>query len=195
MPIKEPYRTVGEDIVHSVPPKMHLQDLISLERIDVQFNPASIDDAIEVNWTKQVVPGLSHRKYQYNYTDNLKISLELVFDSFFDKDLTPLETASKFLQSLCYKKKAGEMSRVLAVWPGFFSMVCVIDGSLKTKTTRFNSNAQRTLVTITVPLTEIRDTILTSEGVRQNGLIRTTALPTIPDGNVTTAGNLTGNIA
>ena len=164
------------------PPKMHLQDLTTLERLDVQFNPASVEDAVRVQWVKQKIPSLSHQKLQYDYTDNTHINLELIFDSFYPGDVTPLETARKFIQSLCYLGETGVFHRVLALWPGFFSLVCVIDGDVKSKSTRFNSEGQPTYVTITVPLTEIRDSRLTSEAVRSTGLTRSSAPATVTDG-------------
>lgn len=179
-----------DSITISNPPKMHLTDLVTLERLDVQFNPASVEDSIHVEWVKQKIPGLSHRKYQYDYTDNQKINLELIFDAFFTGDVTPLEEAKKFIQSLCYTKAKGDTSRVLALWPGFFSLVCVVDGDVKTKTTRFNSEGQPTYITITLPLTEIRDERLTSENVRSLGLKRTSVTPSMVDGNTGNVSNL-----
>lgn len=166
---------LGQDIAVSNPPKLHLQDLVTLERLDAQFNPASLERMIHVEWVKQKVPGLSHRKYQYDYTDNQKTTLELIFDSFFTKDTTPLEEATKFVESLCYTKAKGDSSRFLLVWPGVLSIVCVIDGDVKFKSTRFNSEAKPTYTTISIPIAEIRDSRLTSEGVREWGSIRSNA--------------------
>lgn len=171
-----------EVFVISNPPKMYLQDLTTLKRLDVQFNPASVDDSVRVEWIKQKIPGLSHRKYQYDYTDNQRVNLELIFDSFFDGDVTPLAEAKKFIQSLCYLKADGSSPRFLALWPGFFSLVCVIDGEVKTRTTRFNSVGQPTYITITLPLAEIRDTRMTSEDVRTSGLERSSAPQALTDG-------------
>jgi hypothetical protein len=180
----------GTTILDSKPPRLHLQDLVTLERLDAQFNPASVEDILHVEWVKQKIPGLSHRKLQYDYTDNQKFSLELIFDSFFTKDLTPLQEAKQFIHSLCYLKAKGQTSRVLVVWPGFFSLVCVIDGDVKTKTTRFNMNGQPTYITMTIPLTEIRDSRITSEDVRSVGLIRSTTGAEIPDGSDQGNGNI-----
>jgi hypothetical protein len=169
-------------VVISNPPKLYLQDLGTLERLDAQFNPSSFDNSIRVNWTKQKIPGLSHQKFQYDNTENEKINLELIFDSFFTNDVSKLEDATRFIASLCYRKGDGSMSRFLVLWPNVLSLVCVIDGDLKFKTTRFNSNAARTYVTITLPLSEIRDTRLTSEDVRSVGLQRHSVAVEIPDG-------------
>lgn len=184
----------NDPFIISNPPKMHLQDLTTLERLDVQFNPASVEDGLRVQWVKQKISSLSHQKLQYDYTDNAHINLELIFDSFYPGDVTPLNEAKKFIQSLCYLGETGTFHRVLALWPGFFSLVCVIDGEVKTKSTRFNMDGQPTYITITVPLTEIRDSRLTSESVRSIGLARSSAPATVPDGagdvNTSNASNI-----
>lgn len=164
------------------PPKVFIQDLISLERLDAQFNPTSVEDVVHVEWVKNKVPGLSQRKYQYDYTDNFRFSLELVFDAFFTGDVTPMEEAKRFLRSICYRKENGDFPRVLVSWPNFFSLVCVVDGDVKTKTTRFNRAGAPTYVTITVPFSEIRDERLTSEEVRDYGEFRGGATAQKPDG-------------
>jgi Contractile injection system tube protein len=157
------------------PPKMYVQDLKTLELLQAQYNPTSLERIITVDWAKITIPGLSHRKYQYNYTDNTKVSIEIVYDAMTPGcSVSSMKEATRFLESLCYTKKGaqnvagGQPTRVLFKWPGVLSLTCVVT-QLKIKMERFNSNAIPTYTRFTIALEEIRDARLFSEDVRNSG--------------------------
>lgn len=159
-------------------PRMFIQDLKTLEIMEAQFNPASLDEVLAVDWNRLVSPGNSHRRMQYNYTDNLKVSFELIFDALQSGETETLKDARKFLHSVCYAKKGaqsvreGEATRVLFVWPELFTLSCVIT-NLAIKHTAFNLAGHPIYMTAKISLEEIRDTRLFSEDVRNDGTQRT----------------------
>lgn len=161
-------------------PRMTLQDLQTLETLTAQFNPAKLDETIKVDWVKLTVPGLSHRRHQYNYTDNHGVTFELIFDAQQAGNITDMREARKFLLSLCYSKRGaqnvrdGEATRVLFVWPNLFSLTCVIS-SLKIVHTAFNLAGDPIYYTAAIGVEEIRDTRLFSEDVRNDGTQRVSA--------------------
>ena len=160
------------------PPKMYIRDLTTLEKVEAQFNPTTLDETITVEWARLKSPGLSHEKLHYDHTTNHKVKFDLIFDSLEAGEVTSLDEARKFLLSVCYAAKGaqsvreGEAPRVLFFWPNFMSLTCVVS-SLNFKHTRFNVIGQPTYTTISVMIEEIRDARLFSEDVRQNGTQRT----------------------
>jgi len=165
-------------------PKMFIRDLKTLERLEAQFNPDHLEETLNVEWVRLAIPGLSHRRKQYNYTDDHKISFELIFDALLaDVDgggMQSIEDARRFLLSLCYAKRGaqrvqdGQATRVLFVWPKFMSLTCVIT-SLKFKHARFNVEGRPSYFTVSVSVEEIRDARLDSEAVRNDGTLRSSA--------------------
>lgn len=160
------------------PPKMYLQDLKTLETVEMQFNPEKLEETIAVEWARLKPLGLSHEVLQYDHTGNHKVAFELIFDALAAGGTDRMNVARRFLLSLCYSKKGaqtvsdGEATRVLFVWPGFMSLTSVIT-SLKFTHTRFNVAAAPTLSACSVALEEIRDVRLFSEDVREMGTQRT----------------------
>lgn len=179
------------------PPKMYVQDLATLERVDAQFNPTKLERMISVEWAKLTIPGLSHRPLQYNFTDNSKTQIELVYDAQLPGCTVPqlLHTAN-FFESICYTKRGaqnvagGQPSRVLFKWPTLLSLTCVVAGGLKISYERFNKEATPTYLRLTVPLEEIRDVRLFSEDVLASGGQRSPS-PTQPA--AAQAGDITGS--
>jgi hypothetical protein len=43
------------------PARMSIANVSSGDSIDAQFNPTEFEEALEVNWARQTVPGLSHQ--------------------------------------------------------------------------------------------------------------------------------------
>ena len=161
-------------------PRMYFQDLKTLEIMEAQFNPAKLEEVLAVDWNRLVSPGNSHRRLQYNYTDNHKVTLELIFDALQAGDTKQLVDGRKFLLSLAYAKRGaqsvreGEATRFLFVWPEMFSMTCVI-ASASLSHTSFNRAGVTTYMTVKLTLEEIRDTRLYSEDVRNDGTRRSSA--------------------
>lgn len=179
------------------PPKMFVQDLATLEKVDAQFNPTKLERMISVEWARLTIPGLSHRPLQYNFTDNSKTQVELVYDAQLPGCTVPqlLHTAN-FFESICYTKRGaqnvagGQPSRVLFKWPTLLSLTCVVSGGLKISYERFNKEATPTYLRLTVPLEEIRDVRLFSEDVLASGGQRSPS-PTQPA--AAQAGDITGS--
>lgn len=174
-------RTSFEGALVVKPPKMFVQDLKTLELLAAQYNPTSLERTITVDYAKITIPGLSHRVLHYNFTDNSKVVIELLYDALNDGCTVPgLMHAAKFMESVCYTKKgarnvaAGQPSRVLFKWPGTLSLTCVVS-SLKIKFERFNSQAEPTYLRLSITLEEIRDSRLFSEDVLQSGGDRSAA--------------------
>ena len=158
------------------PPKCYVQDLVTLEKVEAQFNPVKLERIIQVEWARLTIPGLSHRPLQYNFTDNSKMQVELVYDAQLPGCTVPqlLHTAN-FFESICYTKRGaqnvagGQPSRVLFKWPTLLSLTCVVGGGLKISYERFNKEGTPTFLRLTVPLEEIRDTRLFSEDALTSG--------------------------
>jgi hypothetical protein len=172
---------VALEAVSQVPARMSLANISTGESIDAQFNPTELEEALEVNWARQVVPGLSHQPLQYVHTGNDKFTLELYFDALDPTtDLAHIQHARRFLQSLCYARRGaqslvgGAPPRVLFVWPTVVSLTTVIT-ALSFKYSRFNLAGTPIQFTTKVTLEEIRDVRLVAEDVLANGTQRSGA--------------------
>lgn len=162
---------------------MSIANLSSGESIDAQFNPSELEEQLEVTWTRQTVPGLSHQPLQYVHTGNVRFPIELNFDALDPTtSIDQVLHARRFLQSLCYPRRgAGDVAgggppRVLFVWPRLVSLTCVIT-ALGLKYTRFSLDAVPVQFTARVTLEEIRDVRLLSEDVLANGSQRSGTSP------------------
>jgi len=163
------------------PARMSIANVSSGESIEAQFNPTELDEALEVNWARQTVPGLSHQPLQFVNTGNLKFTFELQFEAQrATADVDRNLQARRFLQSLCYPRRGaanvigGGPPRVLFVWPTFVSLTCVI-ASLSFKYSRFNLAGTPIQFSAKLALEEIRDVRLLSEEVLANGTQRSGA--------------------
>jgi hypothetical protein len=172
---------VALEIAAQTPARMSIANVSSGDSIEAQFNPTELEEALEVNWARQTVPGLSHQPLQFVNTGNTKFTLELQFEA--QNATTDVERnlrARRFLQSLCYPRRGatnvagGGPPRVLFVWPTFVSLTCVI-ASLSFKYSRFNLAGTPIHFTAKVALEEIRDVRLLSEEVLANGTQRSGA--------------------
>ena len=171
------------DVAAQTPARMAIANVSTGDSVDAQFNPAEFEEALEVNWARQTVPGLSHQPLQFVNTGNVKFTLELNFEAQDPAaDLDQLLRARRFLQSLCYPRRGaadvvgGGPPRALFVWPTIVSLTCVIT-SLTFKYSRFNLAGTPVQFTAKVGLEEIRDVRLLSEDVLANGSQRSGAGP------------------
>ena len=169
---------MGLEIVSERPARMSIANVSSGESVEAQFNPTEFEEALDVNWTRQTVPGLSHQPLQFVNTNNAKFTLELNFEVLDDTtDIDQIHYSRRFLQSLCYPQQGAEdiagggPPRVLFVWPNVVSLTCVIT-SLSFKYGRFNVDGMPIQFTSKVALEEIRDVRLLSEDVLSNGTQR-----------------------
>lgn len=171
------------DVAARKPARMSIANVATGESVDAQFNPTDFEEALEVNWARQTVPGLSHQPLQFVNTGNAKFTLELNFEvQDPTTDLERIHLARRFLQSLCYPRRGAEdvvgggPPRALFVWPGVISLTCVLT-ALSFKYGRFNLDGMPVQFTAKVTLEEIRDVRLFSEDVLADGTQRSGAAP------------------
>lgn len=139
-----------------------------------QFNPTEWEEALGCEFSRQVVPGLSHTVMQFINTRNREVSVELYYDNANYKAGTlgtnPILYVRRWLRSLVYPRKAGGRvtggaPRVLFVWPGFLSFTAfVVDLTLTY--VQFNKKGEPSAMRIELMLEEVRDEMLFSEDAR-----------------------------
>jgi len=163
------------DVAGQRPARMSIANVSSGESVEAQFNPSEFEEALEVNWARQTVPGLSHQPLQFVNTGNTKVSLELNFEVLDpNTDLEQIHRSRRFLLSLCYPRRgAGDIigggpPRALFIWPNVVSLTCVIT-ALSFRYGRFNLDGTPVQFTAKVGLEEIRDVRLVSEDVLASG--------------------------
>ena len=61
---------MGLELAGQRPARMSIANVATGESVDAQFNPADFEEALEVNWARQTVPGLSHQPLQFVNTGN-----------------------------------------------------------------------------------------------------------------------------
>ncbi len=171
------------DVASERPARMSIANVATGESVEAQFNPSEFEEALEVNWTRQTVPGLSHQPLQFVNTGNVKFTLELNFEvQDPSTDLDTIHQSRRFLQSLCYPRRGAEdvvgggPPRALFVWPNVISLTCVVT-ALSFKYGRFNLEGTPVQFTAKVTLEEIRDVRLLSEDVLADGSQRRGAAP------------------
>ncbi len=171
------------DVASERPARMSIANVVSGDSVEAQFNPSEFEEALEVNWTRQTVPGLSHQPLQFVNTGNVKFTLELNFEVQDPAtDLESIHQGRRFLQSLCYPRRGAEdvvgggPPRALFVWPNVISLTCVVT-ALSFKYGRFNLEGTPVQFTAKVTLEEIRDVRLLSEDVLADGSQRSGAAP------------------
>ena len=174
---------MGLEVASQRPARMSIANTATGDVVEAQFNPAEFEEALEVNWARQTVPGLSHQPLQFVNTGNVKFTLELHFEVHDpNADIDQIHYARRFLQSLCYPRRGAEdvigggPPRGLFVWPKVVSLTCVVTG-LSFKYGRFNLEGTPIQFTAKVTLEEIRDVRLPSEDVLSDGSQRSGAAP------------------
>jgi hypothetical protein len=174
---------MGLEAAGQRPARMSIANVATGESVEAQFNPTEFEEAIEVNWARQTVPGLSHQPLQFVNTGNVRFTLDLNFDA--QDATTTIEDvlfARRFLQSLCYPRRGAEdvagggPPRALFVWPKVIALTCVLTG-ISLKYGRFALDGTPTQFSAKVTLEEIRDVRLLSEDVLADGTQRSGAAP------------------
>jgi hypothetical protein len=174
------------------PARVSITNLVTGEGWMAMFNPTQFEEGVGVNYTRQNVPGLSHKPLQYAGTDNYKFELALYYraqatdlaNPFAQsavrdkkpKGLSDVLEMRKFLQSLCYPVQSttvggGGPPRVLVVWPNVITLVCVVVG-LKIQNRRFNVEGTPVEYVANVTFEEIRDDRIDMDEVRDLGTER-----------------------
>ena len=163
------------DLLSRAPARMSLVNIATGADIEAQFNPSEFTESLNVNYARQIVPGLSHQVLQYVNTNNVNVPLNLFFDALAEGATLQILTAAKaFLQHLAYPRRGaqnvvgGAPPRVLLVWPQVLSLTMALTG-LAIRHTRFNVGGAATLMIARVTLEEIRDAKLFSADVLVSG--------------------------
>jgi Contractile injection system tube protein len=166
---------VALEVASQTPARMSIANVSTGESVEAQFNPTEFEEALEVNWARQTVPGLSHQPLQFVNTGNARFTLELHFEVQDPRtDLAQIHRARRFLQSLCYPRRGatdvvgGGPPRALFIWPNVVSLTSVVT-ALTFKYSRFNLEGTPVQFTAKVSLEEIRDVRLVSEDVLASG--------------------------
>lgn len=168
-----------ESILNEAPAKMALVNLSTGERLEAQFNPERLEEALAATYAKQKVPGLSHTVKQFTNTEDLVETFQLVFSANGKAQgaRRALLEARAFLMSLCYPRlvtslvEGGGAPRALFVWPNFISISAVVT-SLRFRYEKMSKEGPPVIMVVDVTLEEIRDSLLVSEDVRDNGTER-----------------------
>lgn len=161
----------------------------------VLFNPASLDETIEVAWSRLQVIGLDHEVPHYTNTKSLSYSLEFYWSQFQflakQRNVIQPRTASNqrgsvvetpqdladgataflnFMRSLCFPTRSGlRPPTIHIVWPGVFNLIGVAEG-VDFAFTRFDSNLTPLVYRATLQFLETRATRRYSEDVARSGL-------------------------
>jgi contractile injection system tube protein len=172
---------MGIGTAGQTPARMSIANIATGQSVTAQFNPTEFEEALEVNWARQTVPGLSHQPLQFVNTGNTKFTLELNFEAQDPtRSLDEIHASRRFLLSLCYPRRGGDTvagggpPRALFVWPNVVSLTCVVT-SLSFKYGRFNLEGTPVQFTAKVALEEIRDVRLLGEDVLREGTRRSGA--------------------
>ncbi len=159
----------------------------SEQTFQAQYNPTELQGGLGVNYARLSPRGLGHQVLQYSSTDNLSYTVNLFFnasdpeegDNNTSKQVGRNLEARKFLHSLCYPRRAGNLRsgigppRALFVWPGIISMTMVVT-ALSETLQRFSKTMVPIEFIVAITLEEIRDARILSDEVRATGTERGT---------------------
>lgn len=161
--------------------------------LQAHFNPKEVEETIKVHWNEITIPGMSHQRLQYHFTENVPFKFDLHFDGLQALDTKPgtlrgtggpsgIQQAKNFLQSLCYPRAGaqsvldGAPPHVLFLWPNFMEVTCVVSEQ-KWTNSLFCSDGTPRRFTCSMHLKEVRTTRLSSQQVLRNGNRRWDKMP------------------
>lgn len=160
------------------PPRVSFTNIRTGETVEMPMFPETLDEQVQVNWTKQVILGMSHETLQYSHTSNHTFDgLEFVFRAESPADLDAITDGRKFLLSLTVPPadaqgvREGAPPRVLFFWPQLVSMTCVV-ANVRITHEQFNKQGASVRFRAKLTLEEIRDVRLTMDDVREQGTQR-----------------------
>jgi Contractile injection system tube protein len=143
--------------------------------MDCLFNPTQLSEKVAVNYTRQVVPGLSHQPLQYQSTGNWQVpSVEFYLDAYASAGV-PTDAGimrfRAFLRSLTVPPAATEgvvattPPRVLFVWPNVLTIETAIT-DLEFQYRQFGNDGAVLVYTATCSFEQVFDVRVTSEALR-----------------------------
>ena len=159
--------------------RMLLVNMTTTKELDVQFNPAELDESLQVNYNHLKVLGLSHEPQQYQNTGNHSFDFELAYRVYDEGNNCRNDNlyARKFLLSLCYPMRGaqtivgGAPPRVKFIWPNLADLACIIT-KVSFHHSFFGIDGTPYHFGAKVSIEEIRDMRLTSEDVIRYGTQR-----------------------
>jgi len=157
-----------------IPDRMSVENLTTGTGVFAQFNPDEVDEKIGVSYNRLAVQGLSHQPMQYQYTENMKISLTLGFEALSKDGGGRTFDTRKFMLSLLYAGRnaqdiiGGEPPRVLFIWPQLYSIKVRIT-SYSNSMKRFALNGRPTSFSLKLDLEWVLDSRMTSEDIYEHG--------------------------
>lgn len=157
-------------------PFVTLVNVRTNEVLEMQFNPTGLEEKIGATYARQTVPGLSHQVLQFVNTNNNIYRTELFYESANSGPAgqARILDARLFLMSVCSPRRSGGAirtagaPRIMLVWPGFFSVTCVLTDATFQYSRMNISNVPCTFIA-QITLEEIRDVMVTSEEIRLRG--------------------------
>lgn len=159
---------------------MTITSLASGETVEMQYNPAELEETLEAVYARLQPPGLPHEIMQYGGTKNLGVTFDLAFDALAnprDYDADDALAARRFLQSFLYPARGastvrgGSPSRALFIWPQLYTLTTKIT-KVRIRFTRFALSGKPTAFVATLNIEEIRDMRLTAEEIMADGTQR-----------------------
>ncbi len=158
------------------PPRCVLVNVSNGKSMPCLFNPTQLTEKLQVNWNRQVVPGLSHQVLQFQSTSNRQLTgVEFYLDRFFATeqpgDPNILEFRA-FLRALTVPPAGTEgvlataPPRVLVVWPNVLTIECVV-ASIDFQYRQLAVDSSVLVYAAAVTFEEILDTRVTSETLRR----------------------------
>jgi len=175
----------GKDMAALVapPPRMFLVNMATGEEMALPANPSTLPTNIKPDYTKQRGQGFTSQTLHYNGTDSPDISVE--FFLFYEPLAHPVPQGGawqliemeRFLLSLFYPvEDAGtvwehDTPPVLFVWPGVISAMCKAEQIGMNRVQFQRTDLKPMVAKATVKFTPIRSTRISSEEVRERGLL------------------------
>ena len=158
------------------PPRCVLVNVSTGESMTCLFNPTQLTEKLQVNWNRQVVPGLSHQVLQFQSTSNRQLTgVDFYLDRFFATqqpgDPNILEFRA-FLRALTMPPAVTEgvlataPPRVLVVWPNVLTIECVV-ASIDFQYRQLAVDSSVLVYVASVTFEEILDTRVTSDTLRR----------------------------
>jgi len=158
------------------PPRCALVNVTTGESMECLFNPTQLSEKLQVNWNRQVVPGLSHQVLQFQSTSNRQlVGVEFYLDRFLAAEEPGDPNILRFrdfLRALTVPPAATEgvlptaPPRVLVIWPNVLTIECVI-ASVDFQYRQLAVDSSLLAYTATVTFEEILDMRVTSEDLRR----------------------------
>lgn len=158
------------------PPRCVLVNVTTGESLECLFNPTQLTEKLQVNWNRQVVPGLSHQVLQFQSTSNRQLTgVEFYLDRFFATEQPGEPNILEFrafLRALTVAPAGttGVLSaappRVLVIWPNVVTVECVV-ASVEFQYRQLAVDSTLLAYTASVTFEEVLDRRVTSEDLRR----------------------------